>query len=161
MTYVPGQPCPNCGKKLVVRARRMDGNRFLGCMGYPECKFATGDVDLTAVQPSSGIDKVEAAAVSQVLPPVFDFRELECIKQLCVNSLSAGGRRFSELAIIQKIEAYRDKLTGAKREARQELSEAKDQNAVTDVLARAKALSAQYQRSPADASHEVEEGLPF
>ena len=29
--------CPNCGKPMLVRTSRQ-GNQFLGCSGYPECK---------------------------------------------------------------------------------------------------------------------------
>ena len=121
-SYVAGEPCPQCGKKLVIRARRLDGKQFAGCAGYPDCRFVSNDIDISRKAPRSGIDKAEAEAASQVLPPVFDFRELECIRNLCVNSLKDGGRRFSELAIIQKIETYRDKLSGVKREVRKEIA---------------------------------------
>jgi DNA topoisomerase-1 len=32
-----GETCPNCGKPLVVRYSK--AGRFLGCSGYPECKY--------------------------------------------------------------------------------------------------------------------------
>lgn len=32
--------CPRCGRPLVRRTRRADGNAFLSCSGYPECRFA-------------------------------------------------------------------------------------------------------------------------
>lgn len=33
--------CPKCGKPLVLRSRKSDGNKFLGCSGYGDgCKFA-------------------------------------------------------------------------------------------------------------------------
>ena len=32
-----GLTCPKCQKELVVRRRRM--GEFLGCSGYPKCKF--------------------------------------------------------------------------------------------------------------------------
>jgi restriction system protein len=31
--------CPNCGADLVVRTNSSNGNRFLGCSHYPNCKF--------------------------------------------------------------------------------------------------------------------------
>ncbi len=31
------KPCPECGKKLLVRKGRR--GEFLACSGYPECKF--------------------------------------------------------------------------------------------------------------------------
>jgi hypothetical protein len=34
---VAGQPCP-CGGELVVRTRRADDARFLGCSRFPECR---------------------------------------------------------------------------------------------------------------------------
>ena len=30
--------CPRCGEPLVERRRRSDGNRFLGCKGFPACR---------------------------------------------------------------------------------------------------------------------------
>jgi len=30
--------CPNCGKPMVLRTRRSDGNPFWGCSGYPVCR---------------------------------------------------------------------------------------------------------------------------
>ncbi len=32
-----GVDCPNCGKPMVLRSSRQ-GNQFLGCSGYPDCK---------------------------------------------------------------------------------------------------------------------------
>ena len=34
---VTSEICPNCGKNLVVKSSRF--GRFLGCPGYPDCKF--------------------------------------------------------------------------------------------------------------------------
>lgn len=31
--------CPNCGKPLLIRTSRATGKKFLGCSGYPNCKF--------------------------------------------------------------------------------------------------------------------------
>jgi ssDNA-binding Zn-finger/Zn-ribbon topoisomerase 1 len=31
--------CPQCGNQLVVRKNRENGELFLGCSKYPECKF--------------------------------------------------------------------------------------------------------------------------
>jgi DNA topoisomerase-1 len=33
-----GENCPNCGKPLVVRYSKVAG-KFLGCSGYPDCKY--------------------------------------------------------------------------------------------------------------------------
>ena len=30
--------CPECRGSMVVRTRRSDGRRFLGCVNYPRCK---------------------------------------------------------------------------------------------------------------------------
>lgn len=32
--------CPKCSKPLVRKTRRADGNGFLSCSGYPDCRFA-------------------------------------------------------------------------------------------------------------------------
>lgn len=34
-----GEVCPKCGKPLVVRFSRANHSKFLGCSGYPNCKF--------------------------------------------------------------------------------------------------------------------------
>jgi len=34
-----GSDCPRCDGKLVVRKRRSDGQEFLGCNGFPKCRF--------------------------------------------------------------------------------------------------------------------------
>lgn len=34
-----GEACPKCGKPLVRRRARATGSEFLGCSGYPDCKF--------------------------------------------------------------------------------------------------------------------------
>ena len=43
MQSVKGQEtdekCPLCAKALVVRFSRKRGSKFLGCSGYPECKY--------------------------------------------------------------------------------------------------------------------------
>jgi len=31
--------CPNCGDDVSVRRRRADGQPFLGCDGYPSCRW--------------------------------------------------------------------------------------------------------------------------
>ena len=36
----PKQKCPKCGKPMVIRKRRSDGNKFLGCTGFPTCRTA-------------------------------------------------------------------------------------------------------------------------
>jgi ssDNA-binding Zn-finger/Zn-ribbon topoisomerase 1 len=33
--------CPACGSHLVTRTNRAEGNKFVGCSGYPECRFTT------------------------------------------------------------------------------------------------------------------------
>ncbi|MFN4259610.1 MAG: type I DNA topoisomerase [Gemmataceae bacterium] len=35
-----GELCPQCGKPLVIKfSTKTKGNRFIGCSGYPECKY--------------------------------------------------------------------------------------------------------------------------
>jgi ssDNA-binding Zn-finger/Zn-ribbon topoisomerase 1 len=33
--------CPECGHWLVTRRNRAEGNMFVGCGAYPECRFTT------------------------------------------------------------------------------------------------------------------------
>ena len=35
-------PCPKCGKSLIIRKRKDNGNEFLACTGFPGCKYTTG-----------------------------------------------------------------------------------------------------------------------
>jgi DNA topoisomerase-3 len=30
--------CPSCGMDMVLRIRREDSVKFIGCMGYPDCR---------------------------------------------------------------------------------------------------------------------------
>lgn len=32
--------CPSCHNKLVYRKNKRNGNKFLGCSNFPECKFS-------------------------------------------------------------------------------------------------------------------------
>lgn len=32
--------CPSCGTDMVLRSRREGGGKFVGCMGYPDCRNA-------------------------------------------------------------------------------------------------------------------------
>ena len=34
--------CPTCGKDLVLRINKANQNQFLGCKGYPNCRYTTG-----------------------------------------------------------------------------------------------------------------------
>jgi restriction system protein len=33
------ETCPKCGRPLVIRRNHRDGSRFLGCSGFPKCRF--------------------------------------------------------------------------------------------------------------------------
>ena len=39
-TYYPELYCPWCGAQLVVRTNKKTGQRFLGCSGFPLCRFS-------------------------------------------------------------------------------------------------------------------------
>ena len=34
-----GEPCPRCGEKLVGRKRKKDNVEFIGCSGFPKCRY--------------------------------------------------------------------------------------------------------------------------
>ncbi|MDE5553103.1 MAG: type I DNA topoisomerase [Malacoplasma sp.] len=34
-----GKDCPNCSKPLVYKHARKGGSKFIGCSGYPDCKY--------------------------------------------------------------------------------------------------------------------------
>jgi DNA topoisomerase-1 len=35
-----GRPCPVCGKPLIYRRSKRTGVQFIGCSGFPACKYA-------------------------------------------------------------------------------------------------------------------------
>ena len=36
--YLTNIKCPDCGARMVVRENKKDGNKFLGCYNFPQCK---------------------------------------------------------------------------------------------------------------------------
>ncbi len=36
----PEEACPRCGRALVMRRNRTTGEAFLGCEGFPRCRYA-------------------------------------------------------------------------------------------------------------------------
>ena len=64
MQSVKGQEtdekCPLCAKPLVVRFSRKRGSKFLGCSGYPECKY---------IKPGEGEEARPAAVVTEIACP--------------------------------------------------------------------------------------------
>ena len=64
MQSVKGQEtdekCPLCAKPLVVRFSRKRGSKFLGCSGYPECKYT---------KPGEGEEARPAAVVTEIACP--------------------------------------------------------------------------------------------
>ena len=36
----PGGHCPNCSGHFVIKTRRRDGHRFLGCSNWPRCHMS-------------------------------------------------------------------------------------------------------------------------
>lgn len=38
-----GDACPRCGESLVERKRKSDGQSFVGCSGYPKCRYVRSD----------------------------------------------------------------------------------------------------------------------
>jgi DNA topoisomerase-1 len=38
-----GRNCPECGKELIYKFSR--GGKFIGCSGYPECKYLESSVN--------------------------------------------------------------------------------------------------------------------
>ena len=64
MQSVKGQEtdekCPLCTKPLVVRFSRKRGSKFLGCSGYPECKY---------IKPGEGEEARPAAVVTEIACP--------------------------------------------------------------------------------------------
>ena len=40
MPFILTRDCPKCNEPLVVRRRKKDNRKFVGCSNFPECKFA-------------------------------------------------------------------------------------------------------------------------
>ena len=40
---IAGDPCPRCGEALVTRSRKKDGTEFVGCSGFPSCRYTKND----------------------------------------------------------------------------------------------------------------------
>ena len=58
MAFTIADHCPECGCVLKVRRNRADGNNFIGCSGYPTCRFATG-LDVTLEDLAYRMDLLE------------------------------------------------------------------------------------------------------
>ena len=54
--------CPECGAALKVRTNRALQDQFLGCSGYPDCKFTAG-YEPAEQALAAQIDKLEAQLV--------------------------------------------------------------------------------------------------
>lgn len=42
--------CPKCGKELVERVNKKTGEIFMGCTGFPVCKFSKSVVPIVSNQ---------------------------------------------------------------------------------------------------------------
>ena len=51
-----GRNCPNCGKELLYRITKRTGQKFIGCSGFPECKYVENE-DGTVPTPPRESDK--------------------------------------------------------------------------------------------------------
>ena len=62
--------CPRCGERLVERRNRKNGQVFLGCSGYPECRYATKSLPApalaTASAPASSNNSELAIAIREL-----------------------------------------------------------------------------------------------
>ena len=58
LRFVIAYSCPKCGEDLARRTRRSDGNPFLGCTGYPSCRF-TAPYDAREQALARRIDELE------------------------------------------------------------------------------------------------------
>jgi len=77
------QPCPKCGKELTIKWSKK--GEFIGCSGYPECKFTSdftrgdgGEIQL--------VERKEAEAT--------DIRCDKCGKPMVVKTTRKDGREF-------------------------------------------------------------------
>jgi hypothetical protein len=86
--------CPKCGSDIVVRRRRVDGSRFVSCVGYPECRWA-GDYD---------------EALERIADQLTDLRDE--VKRLRAREPSAGPDLSRALLGIIRL-AHPDKWQGA------------------------------------------------
>ena len=55
--------CPDCGKEMVLRMNRSNGEKFWGCPKYPECKGTRDIAGLTREERAA--EKAKAVEVQQ------------------------------------------------------------------------------------------------
>ena len=80
--------CPNCGKPMLVRTSRQ-GNQFLGCSGYPECKTVmsmnvlTENVNNEQSEPQKCEEKCEKCGSDMIFKQGPYGKYLECTNESC------------------------------------------------------------------------------
>lgn len=47
--------CPRCGKRLAVWARHVDNEKFIGCSGFPDCKYTKSESEVDFARKELGI----------------------------------------------------------------------------------------------------------
>lgn len=103
-THKPGDACPTCTKPLKLRYRKMDNLPFLGCTGFPDCRY-------TEPYPEGPAPAVAKAAAPLPPPPVvlqgLELNEAECSRLL---DMAHGGLHNNKdtlmLDLISKVEDY-------------------------------------------------------
>ncbi len=53
-----GESCPKCGSSMVLRTRKHDGKKFLGCSTYPRCKGGRNVDEPEQEQPATEVKKL-------------------------------------------------------------------------------------------------------
>lgn len=103
--------CPKCNAPIVVRKRRVDGERFISCTRYPNCKWA-GDYDAVLNELDAAITRLEQQARrgSSDARGVDVARELKSITALAHPDRWPGALELAHEVTV-RINALRDKIS--------------------------------------------------
>jgi len=81
--------CPNCGKPMVLRTRRSDGNPFWGCSGYPVCRKAL-DVSVVNGAQASAPKKEFVPSIYQ--QAIFDYIQDKDGTDAVIEAVAGSGK---------------------------------------------------------------------
>ncbi len=92
--------CPNCGSSMIIRTRKSDGERFLGCSRFPDCKAT---MPMQQASKTISDQKVEAKKEFKPSPyqqAIFDWVKGDG-KSLVVEALAGSGKTTTGVQMLK------------------------------------------------------------